>query len=1094
MKKILALVILLMLACLALPALSQGDGTALDIVLVIDQSKSMQADGNSAPAADKALYRADAANMVTAMADVNGSRVALITFDGVASTVFDFQDLSDMAVRRSAMNQISRRITPTVYPGTDYGEALAQAYNLLRSRDDTSNQAMIILLTDGENDFTGDAVKSKAHYVYNEAKGLYEKSAQNSRTDPETANDLVLSVASRAAQKGYTIYSLGLGSNLGAAGDLLSYAATTTGGAYRKVADGKDLPDFFAEMFADRIGSTRQDIRLYFDEGKGYSAYLPILNEYIMEANLFLEKSRIKRNSIRLTSPDEKVYSLSDHESNADLAALEKLGVYVLESDKFMLVKMVRPAQTGIWTLTFDDSNGNQDAQYNTDNLIFSLLLNYDISLEWDVAVTDAAGAPAANRSLKTNRQDYTFYFADSEGNRIGGGSSLYWTDAAYRSAYGEERAEPWFPIAVKGTLGTLDENGAFAPLTQEVTDERGNKSEKPVCTVSFRSNNADAFSGTLDLAKAYLQDGYNMLSSRDTTVLRVSAAGAGLGQTLLIDIPLTNQTPQEGAVLLNQWFSVDNPNPDLNSKNADGFSFALPLADADNERIVYESIEWDGASSDAFEAALDPATGVLTGHLRKDADGEYLVDAATGVSSSTFIIRAHDAVEQQPFSFKAVFTAESAVKGENKFMADLRVRYTDENGQAQEMTVSSNTGAIRVPKFSEIAYELVPHDDADRAYASIAATLQQGADAPAPLTVAGLGGTVTAGDRRGAWTIDIAYAIDHANLRSYQLRYEVIERAPQIVPDAWAQAISPTPIAEVGQTMEKTIRFNPLPVVNNVIDQPNTSEVQDAYGRTVQGICLNLDDLFTDADGEALAYAWQGSDDPEKPDPYAALLDPAARTLTLTNLQRGSGTLTLTATDADNESATVTLQLTNVNLTVKWAATLTVAALAILGAVVLLLIIIELLKPRYAKGAQVCVYLSESIAASRTTKLHRSNRKKLLSSFVQRDLQTRAGIDPAVVSLIQIRPVRGGVQVRFRKNPPRDAMTGVTVGSGKLTTRWTAWGRSSITLRGQTDQYLSVRLEEEEGFGGRRSPRSTRNTGRKANTGRSRAAQDDDY
>ena len=202
MKKSLSLLLLLCILCgsLVLHAFAEtGDDasgnsgqdssatTGLDVVIILDQSNSMVMRNNSGEinrnqSNDPDNYRLDATAMLIGMLDMEKSRVAIVPFNKEVIEDGDLNHLNAVDNRETRERLITKvyNLKNSLSGGTDYGEALLKAIDILQREKDTTgdykdNQPMIVLMTDGYNDMdeiSGAAATRQANEKTQEAVNL----------------------------------------------------------------------------------------------------------------------------------------------------------------------------------------------------------------------------------------------------------------------------------------------------------------------------------------------------------------------------------------------------------------------------------------------------------------------------------------------------------------------------------------------------------------------------------------------------------------------------------------------------------------------------------------------------------------------------------------------------------------------------------------------------------------------------------------------------------------------------------------------------------------------------------------------------------
>jgi len=173
-----------------------GEPVHLDLVLTIDSSGSMTSNDPSG------LRKTAAKSFVDAL--LAQDRSAVVDFDTDALL------LQALTTNKTAVKAAIDRIDSS--GGTNIGAGVQRALNELATVVDPARAKLIVLLTDGEGDYTH-------------------------------------TLTERASREQVTIYTIGLGSSVDAA--LLRAIAERTGGTYYPVARASDLPEVFRELEHD---------------------------------------------------------------------------------------------------------------------------------------------------------------------------------------------------------------------------------------------------------------------------------------------------------------------------------------------------------------------------------------------------------------------------------------------------------------------------------------------------------------------------------------------------------------------------------------------------------------------------------------------------------------------------------------------------------------------------------------------------------------------------------------------------------------------------------------------------------------------------
>lgn len=366
MRRLLGLLFLFMAILVASFAWADDKVPSVDLVIIIDQSNSMEKLDLNSPPSDPKRYRLDAATILINMLEMGSSRVAIVPFnDGVVegpywNTLFSVGREGHTDYRRSLSDAVGG--LKTLAGSTDLGTALMQAVAILDAAPSTeataSNGKMIVVLTDGDI------------YIYNETESRQKELTEISRQKAQQA------IADCVA-RGYKLYPLALASDKKQLSPrtlaLLGSMAADTGGKYMEVfGTPEDLPRMFGEMFGEQIGSTMLHIvPAAVPEVAGrYVLAVDIPNRSVIEANIMIPSAGIVQGSVKVYPPGQL--------SPIAFTAQDRHIHY--KSANFEQIKLVDPVQaagqTGRWRIEYD-TTGRGDVAQPTVNLLF----NYNVQL-----------------------------------------------------------------------------------------------------------------------------------------------------------------------------------------------------------------------------------------------------------------------------------------------------------------------------------------------------------------------------------------------------------------------------------------------------------------------------------------------------------------------------------------------------------------------------------------------------------------------------------------------------------------------------------------------------------------------------------------
>lgn len=628
-----------------------------DIVIVLDQSNSMSN-------ADPQNRRLDAAQMIVGMCDMENSRVAIIPFAGKiqASADMGFVPINEAESRLNKMNAISG-LTRLV-GDTDLGNALNLAVKLLLEREDKTNNPMIIALTDGENSFLNNA-DSDDIYLWDRNSNTYQKTKvynygatvdnaksnngvkinaetqQNNAMAAAKANGIpIYTVALKDPQKKDTQYIDGL-RNL----------SDQTNGDFHLIDiqnDGADtLPRIFGEMFASQIGSSLLE-QLSPQPVSGaenrYSVNLPILNQSVLEANVYIPLATIDATTLRL------------YDAGGTDRTRGATDVVYLESNNFVLYKICSPRTLGNWTLEF---SLKEDAA-SVSSISFSLLYNYDITFKTRVGNT-SANLQEPGAGLTVGKNEHLFI-----------SSSFYELDDATQTEvpsrdmnlYAVRDGDEWETI--RATCELRDAHGNLYYTGQMISDE------------------VRQFTLDINLPSAcQTGEGFNSLRA-GAYQLTVKVEGAGLRRENNIALDIVNNAPVQ-LLSGSERILVNDPSDPATTSVQQGVPLNLAsfVSDPDNDKLVcqfspqnnadailkvYAVEQEDGTVEAFYDTVMDTTAGKI-----KSGTAEYILTVTDSPDGTTLTI---------PFTFDVVSVADSTMSA---FQCATTVSGVDTDGTADK-------------------------------------------------------------------------------------------------------------------------------------------------------------------------------------------------------------------------------------------------------------------------------------------------------------------------------------------------------------------------------------------------------------------------
>lgn len=363
MKRLIALTLSCLMIILAfgsvvsvMAASTSGNSVAsgkkrMNVVFVLDQSGSMK---NT----DPNRYSFESIDLFMGLSTESGNHMGFVVFD---DKIILKRDLKEMTGTMDK-NDFSRELKKVNNNGgdTDIGGAIEMATRMLDSDADPSLDSAVILLTDGNTDFS-EVAKSQ-----DDKKNL-EEDSKNAKS----------SAINTARNKGYKIYSVCLNANGTADVSETRDISVATGGECTEVKTADDLKDVFT-MFYGLIYGT--DTKSLFDgqlDGNG-ELEIPfhVGSVGIEEANIIVDKNNQSiKYKLYTPKPDGTLgdTALSDTELNAMTNSASAL---------FDIIKISSPTP-GDWKLYV---KGDPNARVKID-----LVCNASLSL---LAETNLQSAP----------------------------------------------------------------------------------------------------------------------------------------------------------------------------------------------------------------------------------------------------------------------------------------------------------------------------------------------------------------------------------------------------------------------------------------------------------------------------------------------------------------------------------------------------------------------------------------------------------------------------------------------------------------------------------------------------------------------------
>lgn len=774
-------------------------------------------------------------------------------------------------------------------------------------------------------------------------------------------------------------------------------------------ASADTLPRIFGEMFASQIGSSLLE-QLSPQPVSGaenrYSVNLPILNQSVLEANVYIPLATIDATTLRL------------YDAGGTDRTRGATDVVYLESDNFVLYKICSPRTLGNWTLEF---SLKEDAA-SVSSISFSLLYNYDITFKTRVGNT-SANLQEPGAGLTVGKNGHLFI-----------SSSFYELDDATQTEvpsrdmnlYAVRDGDEWETI--RATCELRDAHGNLYYTGQMISDE------------------VRQFTLDINLPSAcQTGEGFNSLRA-GAYQLTVKVEGAGLRRENNIALDIVNNAPVQ-LLSGSERILVNDPSDPATTSVQQGVPLNLAsfVSDPDNDKLVcqfspqnnadailkvYAVEQEDGTVEAFYDTVMDTTAGKI-----KSGTAEYILTVTDSPDGTTLTI---------PFTFDVVSVADSTMSA---FQCATTVSGVDTDGTAD--------------KNSDIVFEMSlkntdgtpDHTGAIQGYSGhIYINDAVGAGRVADIEMLP--------DKTGAKLVGVYHTGNAGASLSAVCTYKYGEYAvPQqdatfdiVIPNS-----APVPDEEVLKALTTTYTCDPLPAFLSFLETPTPQEERT----------LDLTQLFVDADHEAgLIYADPVLKDEAGNTVSSLAVNRSDNLVVITASTPGSAVLTLSATDGDGETATIHLSIRSISLIQKWLMILVIAIIA----VVLLFILYMVTRPRFFRGIRLSVYANNTLTPYQYAEGIGGQKAVSLGRYVNEPLALQdAGVTLEDLNQLSIKPMRGkaksvSLMRTSRKNtvsPLVAQLEGVTVSGKPIPWKTDA----ELTLRHSPDSanFMRIVLEVEE-------------------------------
>ena len=324
-------------------ALAEGSG--LDIVFVIDDTRSMKQN-------DPQRLSADALRQFVDILPRTGDQVGIVTYALDVMEKMSLREIRDDNDKQEIKDFAAKKITQEGRC-TDTAAGLAQAAEYLDLYGREGCTQAIILVTDGENDFSG---------------------VSRTAADSDAVLQTVLT-------RGYPVYAIGLNAeNSGVWREYITNITSSTGGEAYFPSSSGELGDIFLDIQSTLLGTSSSTIiaDITADEFTPVSVDIP---DNVFEANLQINHS--SPIELRLSAPD------------GSSLALDSPNVVVSDGESYTNVKLLSPEQ-GLWTLELKGTTAEK--------VKINLIYNYEITVE---LAAEKRGDSVAFTARLHGRDDY---------------------------------------------------------------------------------------------------------------------------------------------------------------------------------------------------------------------------------------------------------------------------------------------------------------------------------------------------------------------------------------------------------------------------------------------------------------------------------------------------------------------------------------------------------------------------------------------------------------------------------------------------------------------------------------------------------------
>lgn len=498
-----ALAMVVVFCTIGMPAraASRNSRNAMDLVIVIDASESMDTN-------DKNHYRLGAAGLMLSMLDEQYSNAGVVIIGkNIVTDVNQFNKMYSMTNLENRKSLLDKVLGFTrTFRGTNIGAGLHQAMTMLGEKSKSGNEQVILLLTDGEI-----------------AQELEDDMGR--RITVEDSEKMAMDAIDEAIQKNIRIHTVYLHDKEREHDRrLLDEMAIRTGAnedGCIEVSKNDELIQVFNEVFAGQIGSALNTIRssgIETDPNSGVKyVNIDVPNRSIQEINLVISKDTRENNTVEIF----------DASGNNQPMPVDNKRLFKFETYWHFVYKIVNPEPSTPdrkWRINLGKNPGNISVQY-----VFS----YDIDSEAWLGKTVQAksdhldieaqftknGIPSSDDALYSSIEATAGFYKlkDGKGKFIGSipmerklvnNTWEYYQDCDLKTILGNEYGQGDYYILVHFEGAGLSRDSERMPLTLTNEAPVARKALKDMTFVYNVQNQGEEDTGVIQIPlDEYVQD-----------------------------------------------------------------------------------------------------------------------------------------------------------------------------------------------------------------------------------------------------------------------------------------------------------------------------------------------------------------------------------------------------------------------------------------------------------------------------------------------------------------------------------------------------------------------------------------------------------